>query len=142
MSSIIKVPRSFMNLGKLKLGMNVSTFGLIAVAGVALWFFGINPDTRKFDLMGMLKLPTLGGGSTPAQIPAQAQDLMSSQGPYASLDPIEVTDALKPGNAPPPEIVTETPSDLKVTTIASAYNTSQVSIEDSTVLPRKVAGLM
>ena len=141
MGSIIRMPRHFLNLGKLKLGNNMTTIGLIAIAGIGLWYFGINADTRKFDLMGMLKLPALGGGApVPAMMPTQMGDMIA-QDPYANLDPIEVTDALQPGNAPPPAIETPTPSDLQVSKISSAYNTS-ISIEDQTVIPRKVAGLM
>ena len=67
--------------------------------------------------MGMLNLPMLGGAApTPANVPTQLGDMIAQE-PYANLDPIEVTDALAPSNAPPTAVETPTPSDLKVTSI-------------------------
>ena len=46
----------------LKLGLNkqTMTWGGIALGLGAVWYFGINPSTRKWDIVGMLQ-STIGG---------------------------------------------------------------------------------
>lgn len=119
--NLLRIPRMKFSLGKFKISNQAATLGVIALAGLGLWYFGVNPSTRQFDLLGMLKLPTLG-------------PMANGQAP---LDPIAVTESVKPSNVPPAPEDVQT-SDLMVNTISNAYNT-QVAVDDD-ITPRTVAG--
>lgn len=85
----ISIPK----LPKMGLGSKSEITGLVVVGAIALgiWYFTINPSTRKFDLLGTLGvdkiLPQLRGSEPTLTAPELPMDAI----PVTSSKPQEVT---------------------------------------------------
>jgi hypothetical protein len=55
---------------------DLMTWGILALAAGAVWYFGINPETRKIDLLGSVQsvIPSVAGDDTDgAAVPARTE---------------------------------------------------------------------
>lgn len=113
----IKIPKlNNLNL-KSKSGLvNLAIIGAV-IGGV--WYFGLNPSTRKVDLLGMLHLDSL-----QSMVPQFDQPMTA---PSLPMDAIPVTDEKVPVAAPesPVDTVPVVPSS-PYRPIGGAYATSYV----------------
>lgn len=111
----LKIPnlRSMNLKGKSGL-INIAIIGGLAVG---VWYFGINPSTRKFDLMGMLHIDEIIQKISPQPVTA----------PSLPMDAIPVTDEKLPVAAPdsPVDTVPVIPSN-PYRPIGGAYATQYV----------------
>ncbi|MDX1371314.1 MAG: hypothetical protein R3321_02525 [Nitrososphaeraceae archaeon] len=126
--SLFKLPRRLLSIK----GNDSTLWIILGIAGAgALWYFGINESTRKFDLLG-----GLGGG--------QPQDtIINGNEVIPDMNPIDVVNDVQPSNAPPlPEMAEESQMTLSNTVsgayVGRAYN-ARFSSDD--IIPRTISGV-